>query len=244
MSDVILGAWHGGLGDNIQFSTLPEEFYKQQGRETYLKDGSSFRNEGIYELIWKHNPYIKGIKEGEWNAGDIPEIEYSNVAGTCIANWEKLHGLQPTNKYPKIYYKPKVSLEYSGVYLVDFTCISIDYDMGKLINKLKQLQSEYSDMKFVEVTFSEDLSGDDGKYNQYDMNLEKLVINNIFDYYDIICSCSGLVALSSGASHMSSAAKEHNKSLNSICIMEESWYNYHVNKGNLFIFDNIDYQVI
>ena len=33
---------------------------------------------------------------------------------------------------------------------------------------------------FVEVTFSEDLSGDDGKYNQYDMNLEKLVINNIF----------------------------------------------------------------
>ena len=26
--DVILGAWNGGLGDQLQFSTLPEEFYK------------------------------------------------------------------------------------------------------------------------------------------------------------------------------------------------------------------------
>ena len=243
MSDVILGAWHGGLGDNLQFSTLPEQFYKQQGRKTYLLDGSTFRNKGIYQLVWEFNPYVKGIKAGKRNAGDIPEIEYSNVAGTCISNWEKLHGLEPVNKYPKIYYKPKTSLEYSGVYLVDFTCISIDYNMEKLVDKLKQLQSEYPDKKFVEVTFSEDLSGG-GKFNQYGVDLEKVVIDNIFDYYDAICSCSGLVALSSGASHMSSAAIEHNRSLNSICIMEEKWYNYHVDKGNLFIFDNIDYQVI
>ena len=26
MSDVYLKAWHGGLGDALQFSTLPEEF--------------------------------------------------------------------------------------------------------------------------------------------------------------------------------------------------------------------------
>ena len=86
MSDVILGAWHGGLGDNLQFSTLPEQFYKQQGRTTYLLDGSTFRNKGIYQLVWEFNPYIKGIKAGRRNAGDIPEIEYSNVAGTCISN--------------------------------------------------------------------------------------------------------------------------------------------------------------
>ena len=34
MSDVYLKAWHGGLGDALQFSTLPEEFEKQQGRKT------------------------------------------------------------------------------------------------------------------------------------------------------------------------------------------------------------------
>ena len=36
MSDVYLKAWHGGLGDALQFSTLPEEFEKQQGRKTYI----------------------------------------------------------------------------------------------------------------------------------------------------------------------------------------------------------------
>ena len=243
MSDVILSAYHGGLGDNLQFSTLPEQFYKQQGRKTYIRDGATFRNEGIYQLVWEFNPYVKGIKEGDWNAGDIPEIEYSNVAGNCISNWEKLHGLEPVNKYPKIYYVPKTSLDYSDVYLVDFTSISINYDKEKLINKLKQIQDEYPDKQFVEVTFSQDLSGG-GNYNQYGVNLERLVIDNIFQYYDIICSCSGLVALSSGASHLSSAAMEHNKTLNSICLMDETWYNHHVDRGNLFIFDNINYQVI
>ena len=150
---------------------------------------------------------------------------------------------KPVNKYPKIYYVPKTSLDYSDVYLVDFTSISINYDKEKLINKLKQIQDEYPDKQFVEVTFSQDLSGG-GNFNQYGVNLERLVIDNIFDYYDIICSCSGLVALSSGASHLSSAAMEHNKTLNSICLMDETWYNHHVDRGNLFIFDNINYQVI
>ena len=244
MSDVILGAWHGGLGDNIQFSTLPEEFYKQQGRETYLLDGSNFRNKGIYDLIWMFNPYVKGIKEGVRNAGDIPEIEYSNVVGNPIGNWEKLHGLEPTNKYPKIYYKPKTMAGYSDVYLVDFTSISISHDKEKLLNKLRDIRETYPGKRFLEVTFTEELGGED-RVHLCETDLEKLVVNNIFEYYDIICGSAGLVALSSGASHMSSAAKAHHHStLNSICIMEEKWYNHHVNRGNLFIFDNIDYQVI
>ena len=32
MTDVFLKAYHGGLGDSLQFSTLPEEFAKQQGK--------------------------------------------------------------------------------------------------------------------------------------------------------------------------------------------------------------------
>ena len=77
--DVILGAWNGGLGDQLQFSTLPEEFYKQQARETYIADGSEFRNKEIYDLVWGKNPYIKGVKEGKRTAGDIPEIVVENA---------------------------------------------------------------------------------------------------------------------------------------------------------------------
>ena len=59
-----------------------------------------------------------------------------------------------------------------------------------------------------------------------------------------MASSFGLIALSSGASHLSSALKEYSPNLNSICLMEEEWYNRHVNKGNMFIFNNIDYQVV
>lgn len=249
MSDVFIGAWHGGLGDSLQFSTLPEEFYKQQGRKTYLWSEAKFRNDDIKKLVWGFNPYVdRGScgstpREGDWNAGDIPQIEYSNVAGTCIANWEKLHGLKPTNKYPKIYYKPKGLVGYYDTFLVDFTSISINYPVDKLLNKLNEIRETYPDKRFLEVTFSQNLNNE-GKHNKYDMNLEKLVVNNIFEYCDYISASYGLVALSSGASHLSSALMEYHPTLKSICIMEESWYNHHVDRGNLFIFDNIDYQLI
>ena len=73
---VLIKSYHGGLGDALQFSTLPEEFYKQQGRETYLLDGASFRNKEIYDLVWGCNPYIKGVMDGEWNAGDLSSGVY------------------------------------------------------------------------------------------------------------------------------------------------------------------------
>ena len=46
-------------------------------------------------------------------------------------------------------------------------------------------------------------------------------IENIFRYCDLISSVYGLVALSSGASHLSSALKKYHPNLVSICIIEK-----------------------
>jgi len=243
MSDVFIGAWHGGLGDNLQLSTLPEEFYKQQGRTTYLWNHARFRNDEIRQLIWDFNPYVRGYKDGDWNAGDLPDLNYSNVAGDHVANIEACHGLKPTNKYPKIYYKPIGLVSYSNTFLVDFTSISINYDHKKLLDKLQEIRETYPDKRFLEVTFSNQLNNS-GPLNAYDVGLEKLVVNNIFEYCDYIASAYGIVALSSGASHLSSALQEYHTSMRSICIMSEEWYNRHMDIGKLFIFDNIDYQLI
>ncbi len=244
MSDVFIGAWHGGLGDNLQLSTLPEEFYKQQGRTTYLWDDARFRNDDIKKLIWDFNPYVKLSKTGSpWNAGDLPNLNYHNISGDHISNIEELHGLKPTNKYPKIYYRPKIESNLSDVFLVDFTSISIDYPTYKLLNKLEEIKETYPNKRFLEVTFSKNLNNQ-GKLNQYEMNLEKIVVDNIFDYCDYMYSSFGIVALSSGASHLSSAIMEYKSCLKSICIMEEKWYNKHMDIGKLFIFDNIEYQLI
>lgn len=239
MTDIFLKAYHGGLGDSLQFSTLPEQFSKQQGKKTYILESAPFRNPEIYELVWAKNPYIEGKKEGPWNAGDIPEIDYANITGNTIQNWEKLHGLTPVNTHPKIYYEPEKHSDVKDIFIVDFSCISIDYDKNQLKNIFDNLKNNYPDRKFVSVYFKNKVS--DGKHNVYDLGFDGYIeIENIFRYCDLISSAYGLVALSSGASHLSSALKEYSPYLKSICIMPQKWYNTHKERG-LFLFDNIDY---
>ena len=246
MSDVYLKAWHGGLGDALQFSTLPEEFEKQQGRKTYIVADAPFRNEGIYDLVWDKNPYVLGKKFGEWNAGDLPSIPYredgfleENGTRNMISNWEKFHGLQPTNKYPKIYYEPEKNEDVKNLFIVDFTSTTVSDSKEDVIKCLDQLRNDYSDRKFVSVSFEDitptkDLS-DDIKFDGY------IEVENIFRYCDLISSVYGYVPLHSGGTHLSSALKEYSPNLKSICILSKEWYNEHEVLDNHFLFDNIEY---
>mgnify|MGYP006220701545 FL=1 len=246
MSDVYLKAWHGGLGDALQFSTLPEEFEKQQGRKTYIVADAPFRNEGIYDLVWDKNPYVHGKKFGEWNAGDLPSIPYredgfleENGTGNMIPNWEKFHGLQPTNKYPKIYYEPEKDKGVKDLFIVDFTSTTVSDDPEKLSEVLQTLRKEYSDKKFISVEFSDinvkNCFSDDISFDGY------IEVENIFRYCDLISSVYGYVSLHSGGTHLSSALKEYSPNLNSICILSKEWYNEHEVLDNHFLFDNIKY---
>lgn len=248
MSDVLIAAYHGGLGDNLQFSTLPEEFAIQQNRDTYVWDRAFFRNSEIAQLVWGSNPYIKGIKGGQWNAGDIPEIKFENVAGNSIASWEQLHGLHPVNKYPKIYYQPK-KVDLSEVILVDVSTITRDYQHECLFEIYQNIRKEHPNKIFAKVEFQNQINpkknidiAHDGKHVIYDLPVDgKITIVNIFAYTEAIASVFGLVSLHSGQSHLSSAIKnQYNSDLQSYCIMPDDDYQYHTNKG-IFIFDNIQY---
>ena len=246
MSDVYLKAWHGGLGDALQFSTLPEEFLKQQDRKTYIVADAPFRNEGIYDLVWDKNPYVLGKKFGEWNAGDLPSIPYredgfleENGTGNMIPNWEKFHGLKPTNKYPKVYYEPEKDEGVKDLFIVDFTSTTVSDSKEDVIKCLDQLRNDYSDRKFVSVSFEDitptkDLS-EDVKFDGY------IEVENIFRYCDLISSVYGYVSLHSGGTHLSSALKEYSPNLKSICILSKEWYNEHEVLDNHFLFDNIEY---
>ena len=58
-----LDVW-GGLGDNLQLSTIPRRFFEKFGyKGVYIsnKDRQKFRNEGIKKLVWEMNPYIAGF---------------------------------------------------------------------------------------------------------------------------------------------------------------------------------------
>ena len=103
--DIIIEQPDGGLGDNLAYTTLPE-LYSQLGHKVYISSKNAYRNNQIYDLVWKLNPYVEGISDLPQNAG----ISRTPIGGDTqfIKRVELGHGL--TNgyrKYPVIYYKPK-----------------------------------------------------------------------------------------------------------------------------------------
>ena len=237
MSDVILAAFHGGLGDNLQFSTLPEEFHKQQGRDTYIWSQASFRNQEIYDLVWGCNPYIKGIKEGDWSAGDTPD-RHRVIESDCISNWEALHGLKPTNKYPKIYYEPEKISSFDNVILVDLSSISITYDEEKILKLYDAVRKTHEGMVFLEVEFTNKIKG----ATIIEPDVTGVVeIESIFTYVDLMYSSFGVVSLHSGQNHLASAIKnQYNNDLEVYCLMDEYEYQRQKDKS-IFVFDNVNY---
>ena len=76
MSKKILYQPWGGLGDNLQYSTLPE-LYNTLGHEFYISSKNVYRNPEIYKLVWELNPYVKGISDEEYNVGSC--MNYTKV---------------------------------------------------------------------------------------------------------------------------------------------------------------------
>lgn len=247
MEPVILGAYFGGLGDQLQFSTLPEEFYKQQGRETYLADGSNFRNKEIYDLVWGENPYIKGVMEGERTAGDLESIEVKNHTGNWISNWEYLHGLEPTNIRPKIYYEPRKIPGLGDTILVDLSSITINhndtgygYNLRNVQKTYFELLKRYPDKKFVGVNFKQDI--DSSKYNpEVD---ETIDVESIYHYCDLMNSSYGVCCFYSGSMALAAAVQRFNEDLKILCITPPSVYNSPRTQDlGIFYFDYVDYLV-
>ena len=239
MSDVILSAYHGGLGDNLQFSTLPEEFFRQQGRETYIWSRSNFRNKEIYDLVWGYNPYIKGIRDGEWTAGDTPEIGYRKVVDNFISNWEVLHGLNATNKYPKIYYQPEKIEQFSDVFIVDLSAISLPGN-EKVLELYNSIKKNYNST-FLGIEFKNKITHQNN-HKVYNPELDGIIeIENIFAYTNIIYSSRGLISMLSGQSHLACAIKSgYNSNLDILTLVDEKSYQHEFDRGT-FIFDNVNY---
>ena len=108
-------------GINSSSLHISKNFINNKEERHICADGSNFRNKEIYDLVWGENPYIKGVMEGERTAGDLESIEVKNHTGNWISNWEYLHGLEPTNIRPKIYYEPHKIPGLGDTILVDLS---------------------------------------------------------------------------------------------------------------------------
>jgi len=247
LSHICIASYFGGLGDSLQFSTLPEMFSKT-GKDVFVWDKAYFRNPEIKDLVWGCNPYIKGTAPGNWSAGDLPNL-HKVLHNNCISNWEMLHGFEATNLAPKIYYEASHLKNYSDVVLVDFSSITVKYDQQKLKNKLDEIISaKYSSNNIAQVVFEKQINknptpagrSNDRNFNYYKVCDEKQEVKNIFQYCDLLRSCKSLVTTFSGACSLGSAIIEQNPLLEITCLIPEK--DYEESKArSTFIYENVKY---
>ena len=236
--EIFLASYFGGLGDCLQFSTLPE-LYSKAGHDVYIWDNAHFRNKEIKELVWDRNPYVLGTKSGDWNAGDTPG-RHKILNSNCISNWEMLHGFSPTNTLPKIYYEAECLPSYDDVVLVDLTSISTLYSIESLSSSINKLQKEvFKGKRLLQVRFKNDLNPH-GTFNSYNLLEDSIEVSSLLNYCDLMNSCFGIIALHAGASHLSSCIKLQNPKLKSVCLVPQGQYEDNTSRS-VFIFDNIQY---
>jgi|688.fasta_scaffold18544_5 hypothetical protein len=206
MEKVILLVNFGGLGDNLQFSTLPEEFKNQKNLDFYIHQSTynNFRNKEIFSLVWEMNPYFKGVSNNEANAGHIhgyPGLD------NMICDIEIMHGLECKNNTFKLYYEPKKSGSFNFIF--DLTSISLkDYytqnkeQLSKIVEEI--LEDYDTDIYFVEFI---NLKSKDYFPIINIPKAKKIEIKSIFEYCDVLSSCNNFVGLHSGGSHLATTYK-------------------------------------
>lgn len=253
MKKILHQPW-GGLGDNLQYSTLPERF-SELGYEVYISDKNACRNFEIFELVWKLNPYVKGISSESANIGEsffvknvVIKIKnnktgkivdkvasmhsrykraYSNKS--IIYNQEALHGFDPKNETPKIYYKPKTIHDFQDKIFIDLSAVSNTPIKPKNLDEY--LQYKHPNLKIIIPNFDKKI---DNKQNiNFNYN-EDIKIQSIFHFCDLIHSCKHFYCCLSGQATLASAL---NKKETTVFIKPE-WENID------WMFPNLKYEII
>lgn len=226
-----LSAYHSGLGDWLQLSTLPERL-SALGHEVHLWEKAEFRNAGIRELILK-NPYIlPPIPGAEWSLGDIPGLAYKNDQRSFIANWEAMFEMVPENDLPKIYYEPKYIGKFEGI--IELSAIHHKFNAEELVRNTQLLIAANPGVNWFQLV---------SKWQSNPVlipGIQQLQIRDIFQLCDIINNCITFVSCMSGQHSLSAAIQRTNASLKQYCFIPQSDWKW-VMESQKFVYPNIHY---
>lgn len=241
MEAVYLAQPWGGLGDNLQFSTLPR-LYSEKGVDFYLSNENAYRNPEIYEFCWKYNPYVKGIANHPPTIGACAPGAPPGVPDNIVAAAEIRHGFPGTSKYPEIYYEPKLIENLSNKTIVDLSAHSVItcglqtlYDVEKLHSLIEtNIPKEnvlFVNFKHIHTNFVE---------HQFNFDIQTLEVESLFDYADYIHSCKEYYCMYSGGNSMAAAIKAKYQSNVKINCFLYRTLQEHKEMG-FFVFDNVNY---
>lgn len=225
LNKIIIEQPWGGLGDNLQYTTLPE-LYTTLGYEVYISSKNAYRNPEIYDLVWKLNPFIKNISDETPNAGACKYFEglHKSISEHSIRNIEYAHGITfGSEKYPKIYYNPKVIQDLSNTLILDITNISshITFDISLIEKQLTKIMKLYPNLKPLKITFKNIKNRD-----LQSLTCDEYIINNIYEYCDVINSCKIFVSPPSGNYCLASSIKQDREFPLIYCFNDQNIFNF------------------
>jgi len=231
-----LDVW-GGLGDNLQMSTIPRRFFEKFGyKGVYISNSIPWRNNEIKNLVWDKNPYIAGFtnKKGI-NIADNNLIRYDGSTH-WIALMEKIFKFEaPYGKIPELYYdfNKEDIFNVKNKIIVDITCSNENNTMDKIYHR--QNMKKYFDSFKEQLTvvkfnnLKNDKTFTDYTKEIINKPVEYIEINNINEYCEIIRNCKKYICSLSG-NHCLAAAIRNNLT----CFIPEIYYNmkYFVFEGD------------
>jgi hypothetical protein len=235
MKYVFYQPW-GGLGDNLQFASLPEMLTKA-GHEFYLHKDNAYRNSEIYDLVWKDNPYVKGISDEAPNAGTCLDGKFRGYSPDVnfIRRWELAHGVDEPREsyYPNLHYTPKKIEELKGKTIICLSAITLTpehYVKIGLIDEIEKIVKDDNPDDVISLAMN-------SSFPCYSYNQNTLQVENIYHHCDIISSCKRYITIYSGSAVLSSILKAESASPDIHVFIAPQTGDHR----NVFIFENTNY---
>lgn len=237
---ILFQPW-GGLGDNLQFSTLPERF-AERGETFLVSERNAVRNPEIHELVWGCNPFVTGRSDEEPNAG-LPRLDRLSSLSwrhSFIERIEMAHGLEPRHCHPHIHYRPQRDVSLSEVVLIDVGSTTTTYAATVIHDYVNRMLQRYGrrmeDVRQVAVAASV-RQHDGARYN-----VAPLEVSSIFRYCDVLASCKAFITVWSGAHALAAAIRgceEKNEEGPDIhCLITANGFNSRIHH-----FPGVDYHI-
>jgi FkbM family methyltransferase len=204
---VVLAQPWGGLGDNLQFSTLPE-LYARENIGFYLSTANKYRNTEILSAVWAGNPYVKGILNEPATIGAITNEAHLGgyrIDIPFISRIEMAHGFKPSGRFPVVYDIPKLREELLGKTLVDLSSVSEQGSRESLLRFLqatlawyKLKQEDLIQVRFANYSTEKGLDFSD---------IPVVSVASLAEYASVLYSVSLMITVHSGAQSLAVAVR-------------------------------------
>lgn len=235
----------GGLGDHLDFSTLPRRF-AELGHKVFLSDECIARTDEAMDIIWKCNPYITGFNdERRPNAGYALQGRFYDVANRlpigCIEAMERTHDLPPPYSIaPEIHYQPKpYHQDLSKITLYDPAALSSAVDGHGWARFQQKMQDRFGGNIYL-VTHDPSVAS----VPPFAEGTATLGVNSLYEYVDMLATCRAWIGSESGAQALAAAVRGNHDVYDMearpeiVCLIAPNTFN-----SRSYTFRGVDYRV-